>query len=291
MHTTSDFPTLLTSASGRVLLDTFQAAGSALRAISAKRDAADFRPITSVRLGEAPALQKVNEGGEVKYGSRAEAKESFRVETFARIFSLSRQAIINDDLQAFADISAAYGRAAAECEASGLASLIAANSGLGPEMDDGNTLYSAAHANYTTPGGQIDVTSLDIGRKALRSMKGLDGKTPIGVTPKFLVVGPEQETAGEQILASLAAAEVGEVNPFSGKLTLLVEPRFTGNAWRLFADPGELPVIRRAYLNGNDGPIVEQRDGWTTLGVEFRAILDFGCGIEEYRGTYMNAGA
>lgn len=289
-HTTSDFPFLLTGAGNRVLLDAYKAAESPLKRLARRRNAADFRPISLVKLSEAPRLQKVGEGGEVTYGSRSEAKEGFKVETFARIFSLSRQAIINDDLGAFADSNMAWGRAAAETEADLLVSLFTANSGDGIDLDDGDPIYTTGRKNKAAAGAVIDVATLGAGRRAMRETKGLDGKTPIGVTPKHLVVGPAKETEAEQVLAAIAAAQVADANPFSGKLTLHVEPRFAGNAWRIFADPAELATIVIAYLNGREGPALEMREGWSTLGAEFRAVLDFGCGIAEWRGTYLNSG-
>jgi hypothetical protein len=289
-HTTGDFPVLLQLSSNRVLLDAYQVAASPLKLLAKRRDAVDFRTLTNVRLSEAPRLLEVKESAEVKYGSRSESKESFGVRTFARIFSITRQAIINDDLGAFADSAIAWGRAAAETEATELLSLFSANSGLGVKMDDGVNLYNAGHGNLASTGTALDVANLGAARQALRQMKGLDGKTPIGVTPKHLLVGPEMETTGEQVLASLAAAQISNVNPFSGKLTLHVEPRFTGKAWRLFADPAELATIEIAYLTGGDGPIVEVFEGEEVLGTSFRAILDFGCGITEFRGTYLNPG-
>ena len=46
-----------------------------------------------------------------------------------------------------------------------------------------------------------------------------------------------------------------------------------------------------AYLNGADGPNVATREGWDVLGLEIRAVLDFGCGANDYRGTFLNPGA
>ncbi len=289
-HTTSDFPVLLTGAGNRVLLDAYKAAECPLKRLARRRNAADFRPLSLVKLSEAPRLQKVGESGEVTYGSRSEAKEGFKVETFARIFSLSRQAIINDDLGAFADSNMAWGRAAAETEADLLVSLFTANAGDGIDLDDGDPIYATGRKNKAAAGAVINVTTLGAARQAMRETKGLDGKTPIGVTPKHLVVGPAKETEAEQVLAAIAAAQVADANPFSGKLTLHVEPRFIGNAWRIFADPAELATIVIAYLNGREGPALEMREGWSTLGAEFRAVLDFGCGIAEWRGTYLNPG-
>ena len=290
-HSTDDFPNLLTSAGNRTLLDAYNAAQSPLKALARKIDAPDFRTLTSLRLSEMPQLDKIEEGGEITRGTRAESKESFRVFTYAKIFGLTREALINDDLGAFTKASTEFGRAAASREANELAALFTANSGNGVNLDDGNALYSTAHANKAGSGAALSVASVGAARQALREMKGLDGKTPIGVAPKHLVVGPAKETEAEQVLTALLATQVSNVNPFGGKLTLHVEPRLTGNAWRLFADPSEIATIVIAYLNGNQGPSVATREGWDTLGIEFRAVLDFGCGIESAKGTYLNPGA
>jgi hypothetical protein len=145
--------------------------------------------------------------------------------------------------------------------------------------------------NKAAAGADPDVTTLGAGRKALRDMKDIDGKTFISATPKYLVTGSALETKAEQLLHELSAVQVSDVNPFAGKLTLAVEPRLAGNAWRLFADPAQVATIMVAYLNGSDGPLVETRLGWDVLGVEVRAVLDFGCGVNDFRGSYYNPGA
>lgn len=284
-HTTTDFPMLLTGAGNRTLMQSYQAAESPLKRLARRRDAADFRAISTLKLSEAPRLLKVPESGEVKYGSRSEAKEGFKVETYARMFSISRQSIINDDLGAFADSNFAWGRAAAETEADLLVSLFTVNGGAGVNLDDGDPLYTTGRKNKAAAGTAIDIANLGAARQAMREVKGLDG-----VTPKHLVVGPAKETQAEQVLTSIAAAQVSDANPFSGRLTLHVEPRFAGNAWRLFADSPDIGTIVIAYLNGQAGPILETQQGWSTLGVEFRATLDFGCGINDWRGSYLNSG-
>ncbi|MBM3655105.1 MAG: peptidase, partial [Alphaproteobacteria bacterium] len=291
MHTTSDFPNLLLGSGNRVLQDQYLRAQSPLLLLSRVRVSADFRPVNVLRVSEAPALEKVKESGEVTYGSRGEEKEAFSVETFARIFSLSRQAYTNDDLGAFADFLLAFGRASAETEAKQVVALFTANSGNGVNLSDGQPLFTTGRGNKAASGAAIDVTTLSSARKALRETKGLDGVTPIGLTPRYILVGPAYETIAEQIVTQIQANQVSNANPFSGKLEVLVEPRFTGNAWRVFADPAQQAIISHAYLNGRSGPMLETREGWTTLGVEFRAVLDFGCGATDWRGAYLNPGA
>ncbi len=291
MHTLGDFPQLLTASGNRVLLAAFEAAPNPLKRLARRTTVSDFRTKTTVKLSEWPKLALVNEHGEVTSGTRGEAKEAYSIMTYARIFSLSRHALINDDLGAFGDFGRAAGRAAAETEADVLTALLTANSGAGATLDDGQPLFHTTHGNVAGSGTVIDVAALGAARLAMRSLKGLDGVTPVNVVPTFLLVSPTKETSAEQVLATLAAATTATVNPFSGRLTLFVEPRLSGNPWYVFADPAAQPVLEYAYLSSAQGPQMASREGWEVLGVEFRISLDVGAGVVDHRGAYRNAGA
>jgi hypothetical protein len=292
-HTTSDFPNLLTAVGSRMLMPAYTAAQSPLRTVLARQGSRnDFRQGSTLRLGEVGALPKVSENGEITHTSRAEAANGYALDTFASIFSISRKALLNDDLGAFRDWASAAGQAAAQTEAGLLWSLLSQSGGAGPVMDDGVRLFHATHGNLAASGTNLsDTAGLAAARLALRTMKGLDGKTPIAVTPKYLMVGPARETAAEKLLASLNAATVTDVNPFAGRLTLLVEPRITTNAWYVFADPAQVPVLEYSYLSSAPGPQMSSREGFDVLGTEFRVVLDFGAGAVDWRGAYRDAGA
>jgi len=286
MHVTSDFPNLLNATGNRILMPAYQAARSPLFQLARQRTADDFRPVSLLRLREFGKLQKVTEAGEIKALTTGEAKEGYSLETFGGMFALSRKAIINDDLGAFARWAEMMGRAAAETEADQLVTLLTSN----PVMEDAKALFHADHGNLAAAGAAPDVASLSAARLALRRQKGLDGVSPISATPKFILAAPELETTFEKLLAELAAAKVDDQNPFSGKMTLLIEPRLSGEDWYVFADPAMLPVLEYAYLSSAQGPQIASRDGWETLGREFRVVLDFGCGAVDWRGAYHNPG-
>ncbi|MFN5826405.1 MAG: prohead protease/major capsid protein fusion protein [Rhodobacterales bacterium] len=286
MHTTSDFPNLLTSTGNRTLMAAYQVAQSPLKQIARQATLADFRPASKLKLSDVGALQELTESGEIKSTTRGEAVESYSLKTYATQFSISRKALINDDLGAFRDWGATAGRMAAETEANVLVALLLSNPIMG---EDAQTFFHAAHGNLGTAGA-LNVANLGLARKAMRGMKGLDKVTPINATPRYLVVGPEQETTAEQVLASIYAATVADVNPFATKLTPLVEPRISGNRWYLFADPADLPCMEYAYLSSAQGPQMASREGWDVLGMEYRVVLDFGAGATDWRGAYLNPG-
>lgn len=292
LHTTSDFPNLLTAAGNRVLLPSYMAAASPLKRLARKVTAADFRPVSQLKVGNFDKLAKVGESGEIQATTTAESVEGYRLETFGRLFGLSRQAIVNDDLNAFGRWNMMMGQAAAETEADQLVTLLTQSNGTGPVMQEtGSRLFHANHFNLAGVAGAPSIATLSAGRLAMRTQKGLNRKTPINVTPKFLVVGPDLETTAEKVVAELRATTVDDQNPFSGKLELMVEARLPATAWYIFADPAMIPVLEYAYLSSAQGPQLSSRDGWEVLGREFRVTLDFGCGAVDYRGAYRNAGA
>jgi hypothetical protein len=291
LHTTSDFPIILGDTVGRVLRDAYQAAPAGVRRLGRQTTARDFRAVNKLMLGEAPLLEKLNEHGEIKAGTMAEAREAYKVETWARKIGITRQVLVNDDLGAFSDLARRMGQGAAETEARVLVDLLEANAGNGPKLSDNKTLFHADHGNKAGAGAVISDTTLSAARLALRTQKGIEDRI-IRVTPKNLLVPPALETEAEKWLATVAAAKTADVNPFSGTLSLIVEPRLSSaTRWYITADPAEIDGLEFAYLSGNEGPQVESRSGWDVDGVEIRVILDFGAGFVDHRGWFMNAGA
>jgi len=291
LHTTSDFPIILGDTVGRVLRDAYQAAPSGIRRLGRQTTARDFRVVNKIMLGEAPLLEKLNEHGEIRAGTMAEAREAYKVETSARKIGITRQVLVNDDLGAFADLARRMGQAAAETEARILVTLLEAGSGNGPTLSDGKALFHADHGNKAGSGAAISDATLSAARLSLRTQKGIEDRT-IRVTPRNLLVPPALETIAEKWLASIAPATAADVNPFSGSLSLVVEPRLSSaTRWYVTADAGEIDGLEFAYLSGAEGPQVESRSGWDVDGVEIRVILDFGAGFIDHRGWFMNAGA
>jgi HK97 family phage prohead protease len=287
-NTTSDFPAFLTDGVNRHIIGIFAAAPAAIKTVSRERSAADFRAISGLQLSGFGTLPQYLEGGEIKHGTFQERKENYSVATFAKMFSLSREAIVNDDLQAFAQATAIMARAAAETEAQLFAELINSN----PVMGDAKQLFHIDHANLAGAGAAPSVTTLDEGRLAMRSQLDYDGETPLSAAPVYILASPKRETAIEQLLvATINPVQATETNPFHGKLTPLIDPRLEADPWYLFADPSAVPVLEHAYLHGKNGPTVEMQLGWNTLGQEFRIYMDFGAGVVDPRGAFKNPGA
>ncbi len=117
LHTTSDFSLILGDTVGRSLRDGYETTDGGIRMVARETTATDFRAKTRLMLDSAGiGLEKVNEAGEFKSGTMAEAVESYSLETFGKVFGISRQALVNDDVEAFTDLPRRLGQAAAAFE-------------------------------------------------------------------------------------------------------------------------------------------------------------------------------
>lgn len=295
LNTTSDLANVVGVFANKIAAQYYQLAPSGLKVVC-KRGAShpDFKGRNIIRRGELPTLEKVNEKGEFKRGSILDDRQTYAVATYGKVFGMSRQLFINDDLGLLADVAAGWGIAAQEFENQLLVSLLTSNSGNGPKLADTKPIFDAAHGNLATIGCPIIDTAFTAARLALRSQKGLNGTIPINATPKYVVVPAALETKAEQYLAPFYPNTPASVNPFAGAMSIVVDPRLdavSATRWYVFADPAVLPVIEYAYLSGFEGVQVETQLGFDVDGVEIRARLDFGAGGIDFRGAYCNPGA
>lgn len=288
-HGSSDFPAILADVANKTLRDAYQAAGRTFTAWCKQSFAPDFKEVLRGQLGDAPALQKVNQNGEFTYGAITDYGENYQLATYGRIVAITRQALVNDDLNAFARLIPGFGAQAAGLESDIVYGVLTGN----PAMADGVNLFDADHGNLADPGGDIDVEELGKARAAMRKQVSSEGAY-LSISPAFLIVPAVLETAAQQFTSTAHMPDASSnVNPFAGSLQTVAEPRLdaaSASAWYLAADPGLIDTIEYAYLEGTEGVQIETRQGWNVDGVEFKARLDFAAKAIDWRGLYRNPG-
>ncbi|MBB5270314.1 Mu-like prophage major head subunit gpT family protein [Quisquiliibacterium transsilvanicum] len=292
----ADFPSLLANVANKRLSDAYAGAPRTYR-LWARRapDLQDFRPVNVVQLSAAPELLQVNEHGEIRYGTMTDSGETYALTTFGRIVSLTRQAIVNDDLRAFDRLISAFAGAAARLENRTVYAQLTAN----PNMADGVPLFHTSRGNLGTGSGSaLQASALAAGRAAMRAQKGLQGEV-LNIAPAFLIVPGELEQTAYQLTShNYVPAKPGDVNEFraGGRTSLepVVEPLLSGlsaSAWYLAAAPGACDTVEYAYLAGAEGPRIESRTSFATDAVEMKCSLDFAAKAVDYRGLYRGDGA
>ena len=292
LHSTSDFPEILAAVTNKTLRQAYEAYPQTFKPFCRQVQASDFRDITRVQLGEAPQLQKVNEAGEFKRGTIGEARERYRVETYGRVVGITRQTIINDDLDAFTRLPAMYGTAIATLESDVVWAILTANAAMG----DGVALFHATHKNLASSGSALSTASIGEARASMAKQTGIDKKTVLNIRPTYLLVPVSLELAAEQLLAqNLTPTKTADVVPQSIRsLAVIAEPRLdtvSQTGWFLTASPAQIDTLEYAYLEGQQGAYIETRNGFDVDGVEIKCRLDFGAKAIDWRGLYKNPGA
>jgi hypothetical protein len=289
-HATSDFPLILADVANKTLRRAYEEAPQTFMCCSRRTTLPDFKPVKRNQLGEAPQLKKVVEGGEFTRGTLGEGREQYQLATYGRVVAITRQAIVNDDMDAFSRLPALFGRSARDLESDIVWEQITGN----PQMGDGVTLFHANHGNLAGAPAAIAIASIGLGRAAMRSQKGVDKKQFINVQPRTLCVPTALETTADQFVSqNMLANAAGSVNPFAGRLVVVAEPRLdaaSATAWYLCADPGQIDMVEYAYLLGEEGPTLESRVGFDVDGVELKCRHDFAAKVIDHRGFYKNAG-
>lgn len=284
-HGTSDFGTALKNAANKSMVEGYTAAEQTFWGFTKRATLKDFKPASLAGLAALSPFLLVAENGEFKRLTAADFGDTMQLSTYGGIFALTRQAIINDDLGIFADVPGEMGRLGAEHESDTIYAILTGN----PVMYDGTALFHSTHGNLAASGSAITVDSLGAGRAAMATQTAEGGRKISGNFPKYLIVGPAQQTAAEQLVAAIVAVDVGKVNPFAGRLEVIVDPRITGNQWFLSADM-RLSGIVAGYLEGQEEVFLDTREGFDVDGTEWKGRLDYVGKAINWRGLYKNPG-
>jgi hypothetical protein len=213
--------------------------------------------------------------------------EVLAIASYARAIGVSFQVLVNDDLSAI-DRSV---RDIAFATATLKAKLIVA--ALSAKLADGNALFHSSHGNLAAGAdvGGVDATTLGIGFVSMAEQTAPGSTEVLGLSPSILLVTPRGEFEAKKQLAQISPTTVDDVNPFSGRLAVAVEPRLaTASEWYLFAAPGTYPTLRFLTLAGFEAPRFESENEFTRLGTAFRVHWHCGAGPIDFRGAYKNPG-
>lgn len=286
---TSDFSSLFANIANRRLRNTYEEnPGTYTRWARRAPNAPDFKSMSVVQISGAPDLLKVNEAGEFTYGKLTDGAETYGLLTYGRIISLTRQAIINDDLRAFERLVTAFGSAAARLENRVVYSQLTGN----PKMSDGVDLFHASHGNLLTGAASaLQFSALVSGRSAMRLQKGLSGEE-LNLAPSTLVVPSALEQTAYQLTSSnYVPAKATDVNEFraGGRTSLepVVEPildAVSSTGWYLLSNSSQIDTVEYCYLDGAEGPVIESEMGFEVDGVNYKCRLDFAAKVVDHRG-------
>ena len=296
-QSTSDFAYALENTMHKVLQAAYAVTPDTWSKWCKRGTVSDFRAHYRYRMGSFGALDDLTENGEFKAKTITDAERaSITASTVGNKVAVTRKMIINDDMGVFSSLLVGLGRAAALSVEVDAYALLAQNSGLGPTMADNYPVFDAAHNNITT-GAALSAAAIDADAAKMARQTDKDGNDYLDLQPAVLLV--ERALKGTALTINDAQYDPDTANKLQKPNTVrglfrdvVGTPRFASASTRryLFADPNLYPVFEVAFMEGNESPVLESKDGWDTDGAEMRVRFDYGVAAVDYRGAVTNAG-
>ncbi len=292
-HTSSDFPLLLANSARKAMLKGYTETEEVFDRFTSVGNLADFKTNDRVNMSEFGGLSEIPEGAEYTYASMGENREQIKLATYGKMFAITRQAIINDDLQAFTTIPRKMGRAAKRKVGDLVWSILTSN----PNMADGVALFHANHANLAATGTALAVASGGAARSAMRLQKDSSGNAVLNIAPTYLLAPVALEDTANVLMSSetdFSSGNSRKPNPLRNAFDVITDARLDAvstTAWYLAADPNAFDVIEVGYLDGNPNPYLEEQNGWNVDGVEMKVRIDAASKALDWRTLYKNPGA
>ena len=317
-QSTSDFPLLFGDIIDRSLLGAYAQWPSVWASIARRGRRRDFRVGKAFTLdGANGVLPQVKQGAPYLNAALTDGEYSYAVSKYGRTLGLLWEALVNDDLDAFAMIPTALAQAARETENRFFTELLVDSSG--PDA----TFFSTSNGNKAGTAAALSLDTLQAAISAMQAQKDSEGN-PIFTGTVRLMVPPALDatatnivsasqiitspgaTTGQQVVTgNWAASKVAEVvgNPW-----LPIVDTTSGNkAWYLFADPGiGRPALEMGFLTGHESPEVFMKapnmirvgggavgaeDGdFETDGIGYKVRHVLGGTLMDPKAAYVNVG-
>ncbi len=299
-NSSSDFPILLENVMHKSLQTSYAIAPDTWTRFCSIGSVSDFRAHNRYKLGSLSNLKPLNEAGEFENQDIPDGKkESVSIDTKGNLISITRQAIINDDLGSFVGLAASLGRAAKRTIETDVYDALKLNSGMGPTLNDDLPLFDAAHGNIASLHvGLPSVTTFEEASTLMAKQMDISKKDYLDLMASIWLGSISRKTGVKVLNASTydPGATSGTKNqftpnPYSGFLNDIIgTPRLDDAPWYLFADPLIAPVLEVSFLDANQEPFLDLHNGWAVDGAQYKVRLDFGIDGVGYEGAVRNPG-
>ena len=193
---------ILSNVANKEILQGYGDEPTSWQEIAAVKSVKDFKTVTAYRMNDYMEYESLAPDGTIRHGKIREESYTRSVDTYAKMFALTRQQIINDDLGAFNDLSSRLGRGAArKLNKLFWTTFLAAISG--------GAFFTSGRGNYITGSTTTllnDAVGLALAVKAFRQLKTPTVECSTGTLlnnkPEILLVSENQEVAAEQLYTS-----------------------------------------------------------------------------------------
>lgn len=297
MATTGDFAVLFENVLFKQMRASYETQAHTWRRWMGTDTVSNFLTHNRFLNGSFGTLPVVKEHGEYKNLAIPDgAKNTISTETRGAIISLSRQAMINDDMGALSDVAVRFGTTAGRSIEVEAYALLSQNSGLGPTMSDTNPFFHSSRGNVGT-GSTLAVAAISADKQKMREQKDISSNDYLDLMPAIALVPLALEDA-LKVLNNDAYDHDGS-NPKYQKSNvarglfrdIVSSPRLSWSTTRRYMFTEAKEAFKVVFLEGSgEGPFMESQEEFRVDGLSWKARIDFKVNPYDPKTALTNAG-
>ncbi len=252
----------------------------------------DYKSQDRIRLHDFGSLSTVAEGAAYTNLPWDDSRETYSPAKKGNLVVVTREAILNDDLDAIRKIPTKLAIAAGITMNEFVYNLFTSN----PTLSDGSKVFDdgvqTSHGNRGTTA--LSSTSLQAAITAMMKQTNSAGKR-LNLRPRYLLVPPDLLFTALTIVNStlVPGSNNNDTNVLKGAVEPISVAQFTdATDWYLIADPAQIESIEIGFVGGREAPDLLLQDAptagmvFTNDQISFRVRWEFGGGWLDYRGAY-----
>ena len=271
----------------------------------------DFKTLNRIRFSEMGSPEMVPEGESYPDAPMSDAKETYKVNKYGNMFSVTWETVVNDDLDAISRIPAMQGAACRRLQNTSVYGVLTANNA----MADTGLLFNTTaqttaggHANLVTGTSAVPtVATLNAAFLSMMTKKGLGitSAVTLNLQPAFLIVPVALSATAMVLVSSMtdpaaggsAVGTEGIKNLYGPNgqrpLRVVVEPTLDANsatAFYLAAQNSQVDTVEITFLEGEQSPVLESEWDFDKDVYKYKVRQTFGVAAIDYRGLYKHNG-
>lgn len=287
----SSFASIMDNAARKAITESYKMAPTTFEKWTTSGTLRDFKQDEDHEYNlRADDLDEIPENGELKEGKISEAMMPTRkLKSYGKLFTMTRQAFINDDIGFISQIPSKYAIAAKRGIEKRCYEILNAN----PAIFDGVNLFDAEnHKNLISSASKITTAEVEKLYNLARQQVDQFGDA-IDVTIKYLIVPSHMYFDAQRVVKSQLIAEnnLNGINVLAGeRIEVISSARLKGNDWYMVADPITAKGIQVDYLNGNRRPEIKRGQIIGNTSMIWQIVFDYGVTPVDFRGLYKHVG-
>jgi hypothetical protein len=311
-HTTGSFPSLLMDAANKSLLAGYEEAPYTWNLWARQGQSVDdMKNINRIRFSAMGSPEVVPEGHDYPEAKTGDEKETYRVEKYGSMFSVSWETIVNDDLDALSRVPAMQGASCRRRQNQAVYNVLTANAA----MADTGLLFNTTaqttaggHNNTSGAAAAPSVTTLNAGYLSMMTKTGITVNGVAGpilnIQPAYLIVPANYGATALQLLGSIADPAAGgnaagnsnTLNIYGPNgprpIKVIIEPVLDASSttvWYLAANTSQVDTVELTFLAGEESPVLESDWVMTNDTYLFKVRQTFAAAPIDFRGLFRNA--